>query len=170
MLSEHCWVPNCEYFDGYDSWQEYESILYEIFKTDFIESHPQYDGQQVNIRKYPIEYGKEEAFFHVTCQDYLKDGKRAPDLRRCERIRWVRAFIENSRSDSTLCDECEGIKIWKKPYKSNFRVHILLEEERYMVVLEPRNSYCLLITAFYIEHDHSLHKKVKEYESYKSRT
>lgn len=50
----------------------------------------------------------------------------------------------------------------------NPRVHILLEEERYMVVVECRKDYCLLITAFYFEHDHSLNKKLKKYDEYKT--
>ena len=44
----------------------------------------------------------------------------------------------------------------------------LAEEERYIVVLERRENYVLLITAFYIEYDHTLEKKVKEYQEYKT--
>jgi len=66
------------------------------------------------------------------------------------------------------CNSCDGIKVWSVPYKSTTRVHLLLEEERYIVVLERRKSYCLLITAFYFEHDHSLKAKIKHYEKYKS--
>lgn len=47
------------------------------------------------------------------------------------------------------------------------RVHILLEEEKYIVVVEPRATYCLLITAFYFEHDHALEKKLKHYEEFR---
>ena len=45
---------------------------------------------------------------------------------------------------------------------------MLFEEERYIVVLERRENYVLLITAFYIEQDHTLEKKVKEYHQYKA--
>lgn len=87
-----------------------------------------------------------------------------PDFRRCERIRWVRAFIENYNCDTI---QCEGIKVWSKPYRSTTRVHMLLKEECYMVVLEQRASYCLLIMAFYFEQDYSLRKKLHHYEQYK---
>ena len=167
MNAEICWLPEQEYYENYNSWDDYINVLYDIFKNDFIDSHPSFEGKQVNIRKHPIEYGKEEAFFHVTCQDYLKSNNRVPDLRRCERIRWVRAFIENYSCDPSLCELCDGVKVWTEPYKSNFRVHILLEEERYMVVVERRESYCLLVTAFYFDQDHSLRKKLKNYEKYK---
>lgn len=167
-MSNSCWLPDLEYLDDYqNNWQLYENALYSIFKSDFIDSRPSFESKYVNIRRHPIEYNKEEAFFHVTCQDYLKDGKRVPDFRRCERIRWVRSFIENYQCDNSKCQGCDGIKVWSEPYKSTTRVHILFEEERYMVVLERRESYCLLITAFYFNHDHALEKKLKHYEMYK---
>lgn len=167
-MSNSCWLPELEYLDSYDNeWRRYESVLYSIFKADFIDSRPSFECKQVNIRRHPMEYNKEEAFFHVTCQDYRKDGERVPDFRRCERIRWVRSFIENYNCDTSKCEGCEGIKVWSEPYKATSRVHILLEEERYMVVLERRDSYCLLITAFYFNYDHALEKKLKCYEMYK---
>ncbi|MBQ7016939.1 MAG: hypothetical protein IJN10_08310 [Firmicutes bacterium] len=169
MTRNSCWLPELEYYEDYDNdYPQYQDTLYEIFSKDFIKSRPIFEGKQVNIRRHPIEYGKEEAFFHVTCRDYLKSGERAPDFRRCERIRWVRAFIENYNCDPKLCEECEGIKVWREPYKNTTRVHMLLEEERYMVVVERRESYCLLVTAFYFEEDHSLRKKLKRYAEYKS--
>ena len=168
-MSNSCWLPELECLDDYqNNWQLYENALYSIFKTDFIDSRPSFEGKQVNIRRHPIEYNKEEAFFHVTCQDYLKGGQRVPDFRRCERIRWVRSFIENYQCDNSKCQDCDGIKVWSEPYKSTTRVHILFEEERYMVVLERRESYCLLITAFYFDHEHALEKKLKHYEMYAS--
>lgn len=166
-MSNRCWLPKLEYFEAYQNSPEiYLNALYLIFKTDFITGYPLFKGKQVTIRKHPMEFGKEEAFFHTTCQDYTKTQDRLPDFRRCERIRWVRAFIENYDCDSSLC---EGVKVWEEPYKNKKRVHILLKEERYMVVLEPRESYCLLITAFYFDQDHALKKKLKHYDMYRTK-
>lgn len=169
MISDFCWLPKQESFDNYgNSWNKYEEALYSIFKNDFIDSKPFFKDKQVNIRRHPIEYGKEEAFFHITCQDYEKEGNRVPDFRRCERIRWVRAFIENYNCKLPFCEMCEGVKVWSEPYKNNSRIHILLEEEKYMVVIECRKSYYLLVTAFYFDHEHTLKKKLKRYEKYKN--
>ncbi len=164
----NCWLPNLEMYDGYDDWKAYEEFLYAIFRADFIENYPSFEGKKVKIRFHPIENNKEEAFYHITCQDYLKDGERNPDFRRCERIHWVRAFIENYSCDPLKCNNCDGIKLWEKTYKGKKRIHLLLEEERYIVVIERREDYFLLITAFYLEHDHALRKKIKEYEAYKN--
>lgn len=170
-MSENCWIPNLELFENYqNSWEEYEAAIYAIFKNDFIRTQPFFKGKNVTIRRHPIEYGKEEAFFHVTCQDYSKDNDRKPDFRRCERIRWIRAFIENyDKCSSSLCEPCTGIKIWEELHHNKPRIHILLEEERYMVVLEPRSTYCLLITAFYFDKEHRLQKKLKHYRAYQNR-
>lgn len=173
-MNSNCWIPELEYYDSYKvedsskSWMIYQEAIYNIFKHDFVDSQPYFESKPVNIRKAPIEYNKEEAFFHITCQDYQKDGERMPDFRRCERIRWVRAFIENYDCDISLCDGCDGVKVWEEPYNNTKRIHLLLEEERYIVVIERRAQYYLLITAYYFDHEHALEKKLKKYEKYKT--
>lgn len=157
------WIPDLELCCDLSHFKEYENHIYQIFRNDFIDSYPLFDAKRVKIRHEPIVFGKEEAFYHVTCQDYAKNRQRNPDLRRCERIRWVRSFIENYACDSSACDFCDGIKLWDEKYKSNVRTHILLEEERYMVVVEKRPKYCLLITAFYFDQDHRLRKTLQRY-------
>ena len=120
-----------------------------------------------------MEYDKEEAFFHVTCNDFKKNQNRVPDLRRCKRIRWVKAFIENYAScrdmNYTDCNDCNGIKAWIEDVHGEERAHIFLEEEQYLVVVEIRKNYCLLITAVYIEHDYTLDKYIGRYQKSKKR-
>ncbi len=43
------------------------------------------------------------------------------------------------------------------------RVNLLLEEERFIVIVELRDKYNLLITAFYIDYEHTMKKKLKKY-------
>ncbi|NLY46748.1 MAG: hypothetical protein GX053_12305 [Tissierella sp.] len=165
-MSNCPWLPPLVIYESHLGWPYYENKLYEIFCRDFKESFPSFYDLRVNVRHHPIEFGKEEAFFHFTCQDYSNNNDRIPDFRRCERISWIRKFIENYNCNES-CEICEGIKLWEKPYKNTFRVHLLFEKERYMVVVEKRESYYLLITAFYIEREHTLQKKLKEYNQYK---
>ena len=169
-----CWVPELIEYDSTSEWKEYEAALYEIFKRDFLESKPVFNGLPVSVRTDPRFDGKEEGFWHVTCRDYShKDGtpeSRDPDMERCRRIKWPRAFIENYG----LCERdtdpefvCDGTITWwanhtvrrGSPAK---RFKILLPEERYIVVLEPRRKYCLLITAFYIEGKNELGRILRE--------
>lgn len=166
----NCWLPELELNSNYNGkWIDYENILYEIFKSDFIESNPLFDNKKVVIRREPYINGKEEAFYHITCQDYCHDNNREPDLRRCERIRWVRSFIENySRCDPSLCMNCTGIKIWSEPYGKHSRVYLLLEEQKYIVIVENRMNYNLLITAFYIGQEHYMRKLLKRYQHHRT--
>ncbi|MDD4494889.1 MAG: hypothetical protein PHV32_11205 [Eubacteriales bacterium] len=169
-MQNNCWLPDLVEFNSYGgNWGKYEDAIYRVFKKDFIDSKPNFEGKQVNIRRQPMVNDKEEAFIHVTHQDYNKDGERLPDMRRCERIRWVRSFIEEYNCDSSKCIDCDGVKVWEEdaPRGTGKRVQLLLQEERYMVVLERRSTYCLLITAFYFEHDHALRKKLEHYENNK---
>ena len=105
-----CWVPDIIPAD-LSNYRKYEAILYNIFYNDFIIYHPIFNGFPVQIRKYPIENGKEEAFFHITCQDYMKNHDRRPDFRRCERIKWPRKFIENSGCTPAPYENCTGMKL-----------------------------------------------------------
>ena len=167
-MEKECWLPCLEFLENYNNdWKVYESALYKIFTADFIDSKPTFEGKQINIRKYPFEYNREEAYFHVTCKDYTKNRNRAPDFRRCERIRWIRSFIENYKCDPIDCPDCDGIKVWEELRGTCKNVLLLLEEERYLVIIECRKKYCLLTTAFYLEEDHELEKRLKRYAAYR---
>lgn len=165
MEDERCWLPELIVCESFADWEKYEERIYSAFKADFIDSRPEYGSKPVHIRRHPVEHGREEAFWHVTCCDYSHDGDRSPDMNRCERVKWVRAFIEHSDCNDPLCEECDGVFAWSTIYQKtkNPRVKILLEKERYVVIIEIREKYCLLITAYYIDQDHRLKKMLDEF-------
>lgn len=162
------WLPELLPCNNWAEFAKYDQIIYEVFKNDFIYSQPSFRNLKVKIRRQPMECGKEQAYFHITSKEYVIGQERCPDPKRCERIKWVRAFIENYICDPAECGECSGIKIWGEPYKANTRVHILLEEENYMVIVEVRPTYALLITAFYFDYQHSLEKQLQKYRAAKA--
>lgn len=86
--------PLILYEDMEGGWTQYQEKLYMVFCRDIKEAGLKFQGKNVMIRYQPIEFGKEEAFFHITCQDYDKVGERVPDFRRCEWLGWIRQFIE----------------------------------------------------------------------------
>lgn len=158
-------LPELVICENWAKFNEYDELLYLIFKRDFIDSKPLYENKEVVIRRHPLVNGKEQTFYHVTSKDYKKNEERYPDPRRCERIKWIRKFIENNFCIDD-CDLCNGLKIWEEPYKTNQRIYFLFEEERYVIIIEKRENYCLLITAYYLDYDHSLDKLVKKYNAY----
>lgn len=160
------WLPDLVPCENWSEFPAYEELIYALFGQDFIQSHPEFEGKPVNIRKHPLVDGREQAFFHVTSKEYTPQKERCPDPKRCERIRWVRAFIENFDCDPSKCAPCSGIKVWNEPYKMYSRVHILSEEENYMVIIERREKYNLLITAYYFDYPHALKKQLNKFYAY----
>jgi hypothetical protein len=160
MIVNCDWLPPLVLQDSNTSNEEYLDLLYFIFSNDFIDSHPIFDNKIVKIRFHPRVDNREQAFYHVTT---CGDSTRELDIDRCERIRWIRAFIEHASCHKATCSDCNGMKMWSEPYHGNARIKIFLSEERYLVVLEKRTRYVLLITAYYVSYDHSLAKLEKSY-------
>ena len=134
-------------------WDKYIELLYSFFKDDFASNTIFYKAEKVILKRGPLVKGKEVTFWH------LLEGGSLPGLRRCERIRWVRAIIENSDNPS--------IKVWENERKNEKRVCLWYEEEDYLVVLAKRKGYCILWTAYFIDKEHTKEKLRKEYEAYK---
>ena len=168
MERNNCWLPPLNPFDFDSNYKIYESSLYKKYREDFIESHPYFENKIVKVRFLPIIDGYEESFIHFTCKNYENVEDREPDFKRCERLHWIRKVIENYLCKEKCNEACDGIKIWEEPYKMYSRVHFLFEEERYLVIIEKRKDYNLLITAYYLEYDNALEKQMKHYNQYKN--
>lgn len=169
MCQNNCWLPPLNSYDFEQSYPLYEAALYKKYKEDFIDSHPTFNSKIVKVRFHPKVGEYEESFIHFTCKNYENVENREPDFKRCERLHWIRKVIENYLCKSSCSNsDCDGIKIWEEPYKMYSRVHFLFEEERYLVIIEKREDYNLLITAYYIEYDNALQKQLKHYNQFKN--
>ena len=76
----------------------------------------------------------------------------------------MRPSIETDHTQ--LCNQ-SCFLVYERPYKSNTRICLLNPVDRYFIVLEERKNYYLLVTAFYIDYDNVLEKKLKEYHKFK---
>lgn len=168
MDKNNCWLPPINPYDFEIGYSLYEAELYKKYRRDFIDSQPTFESKIVKVRFHPKVGEYEESFIHFTCKNYDNIEQREPDFKRCERLHWIRKLIENYHCKRTCPNsECDGIKIWEEPYKMYSRVHFLFEEERYLVILEKRETYNLLITAYYLEYDNALKKQLKHYNQFK---
>ena len=131
--------------------------VYQIFKTDFVETKPTYAGKKLRLKSHPYIDGKEYTFYHFT-HDGDIETERLPNLRRMERIGFPRPIIDYS-TDSVL-------KVWKVKRGTKDRILILHEQEKYLVVLDDRKDYILPWTAYYIENGSRVNRYIKEYEAY----
>jgi hypothetical protein len=147
-----------EHFRG--DYKKFIDAVYEAFRRDFVKHKARFRGEELRLKWHPIYQDKAYTFYHMT---HIGDDEqnRTPDLRRCERISWARPVIEN-------CDEW-NLKIWPQKRKGSNRLCIWLEfedEPDYFIVLDVRENYKLLWTAFVAEYDHEKRKKQKEYEEW----
>ena len=149
------WLPRLILLADHNGvWEDYLDAIYSVFQTDFIASKPIFEEKQVKLMKGDLEGGKELTFWHITSEG-TTESERIPDMRRCERIGWIKPLIENASSDEVKC--------WEKRHRRKKRVILALEDFSYVVVLERRKTYCLLWTAFYVEKTHRRKKLEKEY-------
>lgn len=151
------WLPSLVLLeDSKGDWNEYLNILYEIFKSDFVNSQCKYRGIKIALKKHPQINDKEATFWHLISEGEKEDD-RTPDLRRCERIRWPKPIIEKVPD--------EEIKVWQNKRGSETRLCIWLENAEYIVILAERKNYLLLWTAYTVTTNHRKRKLLKEYKS-----
>lgn len=161
-LLEKDYLVECLDFSQYE---KYETLIFDIYKNLYEDSSISYEGVQVKMKHYPPDYGVKTGFYHMICENYDHTGNeddRKPNFRRCERIKWAKAFIE-------WCScNCDKIWIWENERHGKKNILIYCPEQNYLVVLAKRNGYYLLTTAYVVEYHNAKKDLIKEYENYKT--
>lgn len=154
------WLPDLVTLADCDgNWSSYLETIYEYFCADFVRSKPAYPDKRFALKRYPVSQEKEATFWHLISEG-RDEEERIPDMRRCERIRWPRPMIE--------AVESERVYVWRNVRGRNERTLIAVDDFSYVVVLDEREDYVLLWTAFYVEREHRRKKLAKEYETWKA--
>jgi hypothetical protein len=134
--------PDLIPFEG--EWDDYENRIYAEFLSDFVNRQVLFQGLRVKAPYRPATKGKHFSFWHIISESPDPNNKneedRVPDLRRCERIRWIRWAIENS--------ECEEFCWWQNQRGRDTRVVIWAKDHDYAVILALRNGYYVLKSAY----------------------
>jgi len=140
---------------------KYLEAIYKIFKKDFVDTKPNFNGTRLGLKKYPLVDGKEYTFYHMTHEGKI-ENKRTPDFRRMERISWPRPMIDKSKH--------QYLKVWRNVRRgkggTKNRILILHEKEKYIVILDDRGDFILPWTAYLIKGRKQMAKQLKEYEEY----
>jgi len=161
MTEKPWWLPPLVLFSDYrGDWERYLNALYSYFESDFLRTRPLFRGQRLGLKRHPLWEGKEATFWHMISEG-RDEATRQPDLRRCERLRWSRAVIENSNDPA--------VKVWETTRRNERRVCLWLKEEEYLVVLAERQDYLLPWTAYMVTRSHRKLKFQKEFERWKKK-
>ena len=137
------WLPDMLLLDDFGgNWERYLQAQYDCFRRDFIESQPTaFHPKRWAMKRHPVEHGKEATFWHVISNGET-ERDRLPDMRRCERIGWIRPMIDCCRTNRLRC--------WKVERGSKLRPIIALPDFSYLVVLQEAAEYVMLWTAYYV--------------------
>lgn len=130
--------------------EEQLELLYERFRTDFIDNICTVDGaniivkeQSSRVRDYE-DFG--ETFVHVITRESKLKRQRNFDPDRANRIHWIRPILENSDAPEIRYFEYEeGDRSIKKYY--------WYEDQNFLVILKPISKNLLLVTSFYIDNN-----------------
>jgi hypothetical protein len=130
-------------FPFHGDWSRYEDELYAIYLDTIIRSGIKFRGLPVKARYQPATKNKGYSFWHLISEGELEED-RTPDIRRCERIRWIAWLIENAETQ-------EDLSWWENKRGSNTHIVIWHERENFAVVLAKRNGYFLLRSAYWVK-------------------
>ena len=106
----------------------------------------------------PETAGRWALFWHLVQEGRVEDD-RTPDLRRCERLRWVRWEIENAPTHPEIDD-------WQNN-RGNETSTLLWYREEYVVVLAQRRNYWLLKTAYCTDQPHRVRLLRQERDNFR---
>ena len=166
MMSDPVWLPQLiRLAEHGGNWAAFIDAVYQRFDNDFVASQPRFDGKWVRCRRDPIYDGKYAGFWHCVSEGSDEDS-RTPDLRRCERIGWVRPIIEHSGDPL--------VSVWDNQRGNDIRRLFWFREE-FLVVLAERTrardgfQYLQLVTAYCTAAEHRRKKLREERDNWKSR-
>lgn len=123
-------------------WSVYEDELYRIYMEDVVRAGHRFRGRRVSCQFRPEVNGKGFAFWHLITEGDAEE-ERMPDLRRCERIRFVGWILRNAETD-------DRIRWWRNRRGKRVHVVLWLWEQDFAVVLAERENYYLLKTAYVV--------------------
>ena len=125
-------------------WLSYFEAVHQLFLADFSPCRFQCLGKRVSAKLNPPSDGKSPCFWHLISEGKT-ESERTPDMRRCERIAWVRPLIEAAGTgDARTWRETNGDK----------RLLVATPDFDYLVVLIEKSDYLLVITAFHVDPQH----------------
>lgn len=151
MNEEPFRLPDLLLFEDHGNrWPDYEEALWGQFRRDFLLYHPQLDGLPIWFNRTLAQNGKEQGFWHLTDSGSDIEADRVPDMRRCERLAWVRYVLDHADSAHVLSSE-EGTS-------KGIKRRLTLDDFSYLIVLKRARTHYFLVTAYHIEYEHERRK------------
>lgn len=150
-------LPDLILLQAYDgNWDAYLEAIYHQFQADFAGDRGHFRGKRIGLKRLPMSGGREATFWHFISEGNV-EADRTPDLRRCERIAWIRVILSNP--------DHRSIKTWSEAGDRSTRILLWYELAEFLVVLDDRGEFILPWTAYCVERDHQKCKLQARWEA-----
>lgn len=159
-------IPSSDFAD----WQAYVDAIYDIYLETVAHAGLTFCGRPVKVRFRPKTKHKGYGFWHLISEApdprNRNEDDRIPDLRRCERVRWVAWCIQNADAGAP------GFSWWENERGRETHVVIWAEQHDFAVVLAKRQTaqgprFYLLKTAYCLR-AHTIRKFIKERDAWRA--
>ncbi|MDB2385155.1 hypothetical protein N9V96_01655 [Polaribacter sp.] len=170
MSKDFIEFPELIEFNDYGNYNDYEEALLEVYEADLWKGGLTFNGLRVvpRVHKRFELNGKslDWTFVHFTSRGEIEED-RDLDMRRCERIGWVKPIIENAHLDC--------VKVWVNERKDRNGKNVpsivfWCEEVNSKVVITKRvgkkGEYYTITTFYLINSVYKIKKHNDEYEAY----
>ena len=157
--------PDLMPWNGSD-WEVYENAIYEVYLETVAHAGLRFRGDPVSVRFKPPSNQKGYGFWHLISeapdQANRNEDDRIPNLRRCERVRWVAWCLQNAVAP--------GFSWWENQRGRDTHVVVWAEEHDYAVFLAkhtPKNGSCYyLLKTAYCLYPRNIRNFVKERDAW----
>lgn len=134
-------LPELIPFQG--NWDEYLESLYAIYQKEIVKGGLAFEDLPIRCQFRPPSKGKGFGFWHLISEGSEED-ERVPDIRRCERLRWIAWIIQRAGGDTR-------VSWWENQRGRNTHIVLWLEQYDFAVILARRSGYYLLKTAYCVK-------------------
>jgi len=139
--------------------KSYLTSLYPIYKENIADGNFMFHGKPIHFFTELNHNLQHQSFEHLTTKGSYD---RLFNIKRCERILWIRDIL------SSICNHCTDLRIFRdskwKPGKDVKRYIIWCIKEDYAIVLEERQKYVMLITAYCVLYPNKRDEFEREYQ------
>jgi len=147
--------------DYAEQWKAFLEAIYQVFLKDVASGELRFQGLPVKCRYHPPYDNKHFSFWHLMSEGKAED-ERTPDLERCARIPWISWVIRNA-------DKPKVVRWWENERSTSHglktRVPLWFVERNYVVILEKRDDFYLLVTTYCLR-DRQIKKFQKEWTAW----
>ena len=140
-----------------NDWDVYLEELYRIYLAEIVNGKLTLNDLPIRAQFRPMTHDRGFGFWHLISTGDAEE-ERVPNLRRCERVRWISWVIRNVKTN-------DDILWWENRRGSNTHVVLWFRAEKFAVILAKRKDYYLLKSAYPVrsEREKSFKKECKRY-------